>query len=97
MQYVKESHLLGKEKGINKYLVDLTEAPNEQSVGANFEFADTELTNVPEVDKTALVAWLVQEHDHSHDFMETLTRNRGHNIKICHDMSSCFNYLGISG
>ena len=95
MQYVRDSHRLGKEKNIHKYLVDLTEAPNELTTVANFDFADAKLDQNPDIDRSAIVAWLVAQDDHSHDFMETLTRNRGHNVKICRDMESCMEYLRL--
>jgi len=80
-----EAHALGKEKGINRYLVDVTEAKNTDSITNNYEFAYTDIKKTESIDKTAHVAILVSPEDHSHDFIETVARNSGLNVTIFND------------
>lgn len=97
MEYAVESHKLGAKKGILKYLVDATEARNIESTVGNFDFADVDMKDVPEIDKRAKVANLVAPDDHSHDFIETVTLNRGHNFRIFRDLQEALNFLGVKG
>lgn len=71
-----EAHALGRKLGINRYLVDLTESRNVESVIDNYEFAYKDM-KTPQVDPAARVAVLVSPGDHSHDFIETVARNAG--------------------
>jgi hypothetical protein len=78
----REAHALGRELKINKYLVDVTESRNTDSVSSNYEFAYTDLAKAKGMDESAIVALLVSPGDHSHDFVETVCRNAGRNVKI---------------
>lgn len=95
MEYTVKSHQLGKQKGIQKYLVDLTESTNMETPVSNFNFAESDLPATPEIDRRAKVAFLVKEDDHSHDFVETLIINRGHKVRIFRDLPSALEFLEI--
>ena len=81
-----EAHAYGRGLGINKFLVDLTESRNVDSVTNNYQFAYEDMHS-PDFDRHAKVAFLVSAGDHSHDFVETLAFNAGLDIKIFTDRS----------
>jgi hypothetical protein len=80
-----EAHALGKKLGINRHLVDVTEARNTDSVAESYDFAYTDMKETEGIDIYARVATLVSPGDHSHDFIETVARNSGLNVKIFTD------------
>jgi hypothetical protein len=92
-----EAHALGRELGIGRYLVDMTESRNALSVLANYEFARKDLMETPEIDKTALVAVLVRPDDHSHDFVETVARNSGLRVTLFRDRERAEDHLRSDG
>lgn len=82
MKVNREVHTLGKKLGVNRYLEDVTEARNVESTLDGYKFAYEDMKQAPEVDRFARVALLVSPNDHSHDFIETVSRNTGLNVKI---------------
>lgn len=88
-----KAHEVGKEKGIKKYLVDVTNARNTETVLNNYKFAYEEIRHTPEMDVTAIVAMLVAPDDHSHDFFETAARNSGLNITLFRNKQKAIEYL----
>ena len=93
MQQNLEAHALGTELGINRYLVDVTEARNTDTILDNYQFAHDDMKITPGIDLSARVVTLVSPGDHSHDFMETVARNSGLNVKIFTDRDLAENYL----
>lgn len=89
----KEVHRLGKSLGINRYLVDLTEAVNTDSMIDQYDFAYKDMQQSEELDKLAIVATLVSPHDHSHDFIETVARNSGLNVTLFRDREQAIAFL----
>lgn len=77
-----EAHALGNKLGISKYLVDVTEAVNTGSIKDNYDFAYSDMISTPVVNKSARVALLASCSDHSHDFVETVSRNAGLNVTL---------------
>ena len=93
MKYIVEAHALGKEMGINSYLVDVSKARNIDSITKNYYFAYSEIKLVEGIDSSAKVAALVSQGDHSHDFVETVLHNAGTPIKIFNDFVKAREYL----
>ncbi len=93
LQYTTESHKLGNELGIMKFLVDLSKATNVQMVGDNYNFVNQDIAKAPAVDRKAKVAFLVSKEDHSHDFIETVLRNRGYNVSLFRDKDEALAHL----
>jgi hypothetical protein len=91
-KYILEAHELGRKLCINEYLVDMTESRNVDPVIENYEYVhiDMEQAAIP---KTARVALLVAPDDHSHDFIVTVFRNAGHNLKLFTDRSQAIRHL----
>jgi len=93
MKYIIESHALGKDLGINRYLVDVTEATNIDSLASNYNFAHADFRKVEGIDIKARVAAIVSQGDHSHDFIETVLCNAGLPLKLFNDLDKALEYL----
>ena len=93
MQQNLEAHALGRRLKIRRYLVDATEARNVEPAFQNYEFAYTDMQKSEGVDRSARVAALVHPEDHSHDFIETVTRNAGFQFRIFTDLELAKQYL----
>jgi hypothetical protein len=93
MKYIIEAHALGKEMGINRYLVDVTKDRNIDSILGNYGFAYSDMKKTEGVDTMAKVAALVSPEDHSHDFIETVLSNAGLFLKIFTDLDIAREYL----
>ncbi|MFH1196810.1 MAG: hypothetical protein V1720_13995 [bacterium] len=81
LKYNLIAHNLGQEIGINRYLIDLTESRNVDSIINNYYFAYNDMNN-PGIDKTAFTAFLVNADDKSHDIVETFAKNAGLNVSL---------------
>jgi hypothetical protein len=95
MQYTEEAHIMAKSNGIDKFLIDLTEARNTLRVIENYEFAYEKVAPNPLINKLAKVALLVSKNDHSHDFIETVSINTGLLVKLFRNHESALNYLDV--
>lgn len=93
MKRVLEAHTLGVELEITKYLIDLTEARNMDSVIESYTYAYEDMKTPPGISPNARVAMLVSPEDHSHDFVETVLKNTGHNVTLFRDLELAANYL----
>jgi hypothetical protein len=72
---------LGNRKNINKYLYDLRNSRNKESVNANYIFANQDLKRL-EPNPSNKIAMLTSPNDKSHDFIETVLRNAGYDVKL---------------
>jgi len=93
MQLNLEAHALGKQLQVRRYLVDVTEAKNTDTTSENYGFAYSDMQKLEGIDKSARVATLVDPKDHSHDFMETVARNAGLNVRIFTDLDQAKRFL----
>ena len=87
------AHKLGKELGIARYLVDVREATNTDSIIDQYEFANKHMSMNEDIDKNARVSVLIRTGDTSHHFVETVTHNAGFNLKIFDNMESALKFL----
>jgi len=87
-----EAHELGKKLGIKKYLVDLTESRNTDSVANNYNFAREDMKK-PGIDRTARAAILVDPSDRSHDFVLLASKNAGIQVSLFTDLTMAERYL----
>lgn len=90
-----EAHALGKRLGIGKYLVDVTDAVNNDSTLDQYRFANTDIMGSAGFDRLARVATLVAPDDHSHDFIETVCRNIGLDMRIFRNRHEAMSFLGL--
>lgn len=93
MQQILEAHALGRRLGVNRYLVDVTAARNTDSVRDSYDFAYTDMSDTEGIDKAARVATLVSQGDHSHDFIEIVSRNSGLNVTLFTDRELAVQHL----
>jgi hypothetical protein len=76
-----EAMHLGNRKDINKYLYDLRNSRNKESINANYIFANQDLKRL-EPNPSNTIAMLTSPDDKSHDFIDTVLRNAGYNVKL---------------
>lgn len=93
MEQNLEAHALGKSLGINRYLVDVREATNTDQSVNGYEFAHVDMRKAEGIDRSAVVAMLVDPNDHSHDFVETVSRNAGLKVTLFTDLDEARQYL----
>jgi hypothetical protein len=84
IQYNLEAHALGKELGIDRFLLDFTECKNTDTVLRKYKYVYDDMKN-PGINQTARTAMLVSSNDHSHDFIEALFKDAGADVTLFHD------------
>jgi hypothetical protein len=84
---------MGRRHNINRYLTDLTECRNVDSVVDNYNYAYLDLPSDPVIDPSARIALLVSPEDHSHDFVELTCRNAGFNVILFRDRDEAIQHL----
>ena len=87
-----EASNLGKKKNITKYLYDLRNSRNIESINTNYIFAYQEMKKI-DLNPVNMVAMLTSAGDNSHNFVETVLRNAGFNVQIFTDESEAINWL----
>ncbi|MBN1379153.1 MAG: hypothetical protein JXA04_07935 [Gammaproteobacteria bacterium] len=93
LRYNLEAHTLGKKLKISKYLFDVTEARHKGSAVEDYQFAHSDMSGMKEIDKTARIATLAAPDDHSHDFIETVSRNAGFDMKLFTRLDEAIQFL----
>lgn len=88
-----EAHALGEKLGIARFLVDATESRNVESVTRNYRFAYEDMKLPPGINRNARVAMVVSPEDHSHDFIETVSRNAGFDVTLFRDREQAIRHL----
>jgi len=82
----------GAENKVDRFLFDLRDAPNVQSIVDNYEFAHKEIT-VFGFPKTSRSAFLVRPDDKSHDFINTAFYNAGYLTRMFIDAAEAISWL----
>jgi hypothetical protein len=85
IKIIQEAHVQGQQAQVSRYLCDVVDARNAESVIGNYSFAYTKIRETPGINTTARVALLVAADDHSHDFVESLMKNSGQNVRLFRD------------
>lgn len=93
MKMIIEAHELGEKNKISRYLVDATRAKNISTATENYYFAYENVKTTPGINLNARVAMLVSPNDHSHDFIEIVTRNSGFVTKLFRDRDTAIKFL----
>lgn len=93
MACIVESHALGIEIDIHRYLVDVTQGRNVDSVLGNYNFAYVDMKQTEGIDPMARVAGLVSPGDHSHDFVATVSGNAGMHLELFTEREQALKYL----
>ncbi|HCY75367.1 MAG TPA: hypothetical protein DHV28_05560 [Ignavibacteriales bacterium] len=87
-----EALYLGSKKNINCYLYDLRNSVNVESINANYIFANQDMKKL-ETNPNNKIAMLTSPSDKSHDFVETVLRNAGFNVKLFIDEAEALTWL----
>ena len=88
-----ELHEMGKRLGINKFLVDMTNSKNVDTVAENYDFAYVDLRTSPSVSRGVTIAVVTSSDDHSHDFVEVVLSNSGRDARFFKDRNEAIAYL----
>lgn len=92
IQYNLEAHALGKELGIDHFLLDFTECKNTDTVLRNYKYVYDDMKN-PGINQAARTAMLVSPTDHTHDFIESLFKDAGADFTLFHDRELALYHL----
>jgi len=84
LKYNLEAHAMGREQGLERFLLDFTECHNTDTVLRNFKYVHDDMQD-PGILQTACTSLLVSPTDHSHDFIEALFRDAGADFTLFHD------------
>lgn len=93
VQVNQEAAELGKQLDIHLYLMDFVDARNVDGILEQYHFAHSDMQHADEIERSATVAVLVTENDHSHDFVETVLQNAGFQVKLFTDREQAIHYL----
>ena len=93
LEYNLKTHALGRELGINRYLVDVTKSRNVDPAPNDYNFAHTKMKSNPSIDPSARVATLITPGDRSHNFIETVSRQSGLDVTIFTDRFKAIEHL----
>lgn len=78
--------------GIKRFLVDVRVAPNVASVLQNYRFANIDMSEMA-LQRDVRSATLVAPDDHSHDFVETVSRNAGYGARPFRDEAAAITWF----
>lgn len=93
MQHIEQAHTLGERLGTNRFLLDLREATNTDSTTDQYEFVHRDMMQSKDIDVFARVAVLIDPENHSHDFLETVFRNVGFNLRLFNDREDALSFI----
>lgn len=79
--------------GIFRLSNEIKSTKNVDSTLEQYEFVHSDMMRSSGVDKYARVAALVRTNDSSHDFLETVFRNVGFNLRLFRDRGAALNFL----
>ena len=83
---------IAKENEINRFLFDMRESNNEQSVTDNYIFANEKIQTF-EYPRNSIAAFLINPDDHSHDFITTVFQNAGYILSQFTSEDEAVNWL----
>ncbi len=81
-----------REWNIRNFMIDAREARNVESTLTNYEYAYEDMPK-QDLNAAARVALLVAPEDHSHDFIEVVTRNAGFNVRLFRNEAQARNWI----
>ena len=87
-----EAIQLGNTKNITRFLYDLRNSRNTESINVNYIFANQDMKRL-ETNPNNMIAMLISPGDKSHDFIETVLRNAGYNVRIIEVESEAITWL----
>ena len=92
-QQMADLYKLANEMGIKNFLIDLVNCRFVGSTIEQYEYASSEVPESGFVNRGDKFAFLVHPDDHSHDFVETVSRNSGFDVTLFRDREKAINHL----
>ena len=86
---------LAKEKGVNKFLVDVRGVKNTAATFEQYQLGYKDMAKFL-LDRGSKIAICVDTHDHSHDFIETVFKNAGYHCHIFRDQPEALDWLSVA-
>lgn len=86
---------LAEESDIRRFLFDMRESTNIQSVTNNYYFAYEHIQTF-DFPRNSLSAFLVQPSDNSHDFITTALKNAGYSVEKFTSEDEAIKWLGAN-
>lgn len=87
-----EAHKMGREMGVDHFLLDFSEGRNTDTVMRNYTFVSQDMRN-PGINLDARIAMLVSPYDHSHDFIEAMLKQEGVDVALFYDLEPAIAFL----
>ena len=84
---------LANSVGIKKFLIDLVNCRFVGSTVEQYEYTTNEMPRTGFVNRADRFAFLVDVDDHSHDFVETVSRNNGYDVCLFRERDKAIRYL----
>src|SRR5512145_2634310 len=91
-RYSIASKDLADKNGLKRFLFDLRDARNVESTIQNYQYAYSDMPKF-DLDRQARAAILRDPDDHSHDFIELVSRNAGYNVRFFTDETEAVAWL----
>jgi hypothetical protein len=91
-EFSKEIDSLSRAKNIKRFLNDMREAPNRSSAVQNYKYTYKDMSDLG-FQRDVHSAILADPADTSHDFIETLAKNAGYNVRVFHDEDAAIAWL----
>lgn len=88
----KEATAFATEFNISAYLYDLRKSRNVQNSLRNYEFGYKDMESAG-LNKSGQIALLTDSEDQSHDFIETIMKNNGYNVRIFKNEEEAISWL----
>lgn len=87
-----ELHRMCREHNIKRVLTDVRDVPNTLNISQNYEYAYKDMEELG-LQRDVRVAILASPDDRSHDFVETVSRNAGYNVRVFHAENAALAWL----
>ena len=91
-EFAEEAIKEAKQHGIAKFLVDVRGTSNVAATFEQFLFGYKDMNQFA-LDRSSMIAVLVDAGDKSHDFIETVMLNAGYNCRLFPDEDSALKWL----
>jgi hypothetical protein len=91
-QFSVDVDRLGAELNIKNFLFDVRGCPNIERPLKTYEYTYKDMDELG-LDRTARVAILVSPDDTSHDFIETINRNAGYNVRVFKERKAALDWF----
>ena len=92
LEFGKAASQFARQHGLVRQLYDCRKVRNVDSVFHNYDFAYRDMVNL-ELEHNNRAAILVEATDRSHDFVQTVLRNAGYNVKVFVDEQQAIEWL----